>query len=95
MFSFVMKLAMSPRSLPNNVLGIINIAKVTAYRKAVFEENDDTYDQAFDEFENGVDTYVQAFGVKASCSEDPVEFLKYGNQCTACVSKDGDKSFEY
>ncbi|KAK4737723.1 hypothetical protein R3W88_001420 [Solanum pinnatisectum] len=89
MFSFVKKLAMSPRSLPNNVHGTINIAKVNAYRKAVFEENDDTYDQAVDEFEKGVDTYVQAFGVKASSSEDPVEFSKYGNQCT-----DGDKSFE-
>ncbi|KAL3348012.1 hypothetical protein AABB24_021576 [Solanum stoloniferum] len=37
MFSFVKKLAMSPRSLPNNVLGIINFAKVTAYRKAVLK----------------------------------------------------------
>ncbi|KAH0725702.1 hypothetical protein KY284_001567 [Solanum tuberosum] len=90
MFSFVKKLAMSPRSLPNNVYGIINIAKVTTYRKAVFEENDDTYDQAFDEFEKGVDTYVQTFGVKASSSEDPVEFSKDWNQCT-----DGPKSFEY
>ncbi|TMW83486.1 hypothetical protein EJD97_001575 [Solanum chilense] len=91
MFSFVKKLAMSPRSLPNNVHGIINIAKVTSYRKAIFEENDYTYDQAFDEFEKGVDTYVQAFGVKASSSVDPVEFSKKeGNQCT-----DGDKSFEY
>ncbi|XP_015080685.2 uncharacterized protein LOC107024257 [Solanum pennellii] len=91
MFSFVKKLAMSPRSLPNNVHGIINIAKVTSYRKAIFEENDYTYDQAFDEFEKGVDTYVQTFGVKASSSVDPVEFSKKeGNQCT-----DGDKSFEY
>ncbi|XP_055818300.1 PWWP domain-containing protein 1-like isoform X2 [Solanum dulcamara] len=87
MFSFVKKLAMSPRSL-QNIYRIINSKNVTAYRKMVFEENDKTYDQAFDEFEKGDETI--AFGVKASRSEDPVEFSKEGNQFT-----DGGKSFKY
>lgn len=79
MFSFVKKLATSPRSLLN-IYGIINSAKVTAYRKAVFEENDETYDQAFDEFEKDDETSGQAFGVKASSSEYLAEFSKNGNQ---------------
>lgn len=81
MFSFVKKLAISPRS-SQNLYRIINSAKVTAYRKMVFEENDVTYDQAFVEFEKGDETYGQAFGVKATSSEDPVEFSKEGNQFT-------------
>ncbi|CAN4080152.1 unnamed protein product [Withania somnifera] len=88
MFSFVKKLAKSPTSL-QDVYGIIKSAKVTAYRKVIFEENDETYDQAFDEFEKGDETYDQAFGAKASSLEDPVEFSKDRNQFT-----DGEKLFE-
>ncbi|KAF3624680.1 putative F-box/LRR-repeat protein-like [Capsicum annuum] len=84
MLSFVKKLAKSPKSL-QNVYWIINSAKVTAYRKAVFEENDESYDQAFEEFEKSDEAYNQACGVKASRSADPVEFSKDGNQFTGTV----------
>ncbi|XP_060197791.1 PWWP domain-containing protein 4-like isoform X2 [Lycium barbarum] len=90
MFSFVKKLAMSPRSL-QNVYGIINCAKVTAYRKAVFEDNDETYDEAFDEFEKCDEIYDQAYGVKASSSEDPADFSKDGHQLKGTVGSQVDQ----